>query len=342
MSIREIARLARVSTSTVSRTVNYSPTVHRRLARRVWKAIEAVGYYPNTQARALACGKSRILGLIVSEISNPSFSQIIQSFEEIAERHNYEILLSSAIQSSDHADLAARRMIEGRVDGVAIITFGGEEPLIECLQRRQIPFVVVGDRLHFTGARNIHVNYRRGIRQAVQHLAALKHERIGFITGPLHLPSALAQKNAFEECMREIRLPVRPQSIVVGNHTVEGGSMAMRQIMAASNRPSAVICSNDMTALGLMQCAFQGGIRIPEDLSLVGFGDIRIAQFTTPTLTTIQISQSKLAEYAVTALRSELEGLAGSNPAQNYEILTDLVLRKSTAQNQIKRAENSL
>src|SRR6476660_7916093 len=143
MDIREIARRAKVSTATVSRTINRVPSVDPQLAKRVWKVVEELGYYPNTQARALVSGKSRIFGLIVSEITNPFFPEIVQSFEDIAVQHNYEILLTSTVHNPKRMELAVRRMIERRVDGVAILTFGMEESLIEDLRYRKLPLVFV-------------------------------------------------------------------------------------------------------------------------------------------------------------------------------------------------------
>src|SRR5690242_21642993 len=121
MDIREIAKRAKVSTATVSRTINRVPTVSPALAKRVWSVIEELGYYPNTQARALVSGRSRIFGLIVSEITNPFFPEIVQGFEDIAVQHNYEILTTSTVHDSKRVALSVRRMIERRVDGVAIV-----------------------------------------------------------------------------------------------------------------------------------------------------------------------------------------------------------------------------
>src|ERR1700682_2372851 len=143
MDIREIARRAKVSTATVSRAINHVPTVDPQLAKRVWKVVEELGYYPNTQARALVSGKSRIFGLIVFEITNPFFPEIVQSFEYIAVQHNYDSLLTSTVHNPKRMELAVRRMIERRVDGVAILTFGMEESLLGHLRFRKVPLVFV-------------------------------------------------------------------------------------------------------------------------------------------------------------------------------------------------------
>jgi LacI family transcriptional regulator len=331
MDIREIAKRAKVSTATVSRTINRVPSVDPQLAKRVWKVVEELGYYPNTQARALVSGKSKIFGLIVSEITNPFFPEIVQSFEDIAVQHNYEILLTSTVHDPKRMELAVRRMIERRVDGVAILTFGMEDSLIADLRFRKVPLVFVDVGPHVAGVSNIRINYQHGIRQAVQHLAALRHIRIAFVTGPLHLKSALARKAAFESAMQEIGLNIAPEMIVVGDHKVEGGMQALVELAGLPERPTAILCSNDMTAIGVMREAYEYGIVIPRDLSVVGFDDIRLAQFTTPPLTTVQMSQTLLAEYAFKALRSEVERGSSSPSGSEYELLTNLVLRGSTA-----------
>jgi LacI family transcriptional regulator len=331
MDIREIARRAKVSTATVSRTINRVPSVDPQLAKRVWKVVEELGYYPNTQARALVSGKSRIFGLVVSEITNPFFPEIVQSFEDIAVQHNYEILITSTVHNPKRMELAVRRMIERRVDGVAILTFGMEDFLVEDLRFRKVPLVFVDVGPQVPGVSNIRINYQHGIRQAVQHLAALRHTRIAFVSGPLNLRSALARKAAFEGAMHEIGLSVPPELLVEGDHKMEGGMSALVQLVGLPERPTAILCSNDMTAVGVMREAYEYGIVIPRDLSLIGFDDIRLSQFTTPPLTTIQMSQTLLAEYAFKALLSEVERTSSSPAGKEYELLTNLVLRRSTA-----------
>ncbi|MFZ0320421.1 MAG: LacI family DNA-binding transcriptional regulator [Candidatus Sulfotelmatobacter sp.] len=329
MDIREIARRAKVSTATVSRAINRVPTVDPQLAKRVWKVVDELGYYPNTQARALVSGRSRLFGLIVSEITNPFFPEIVQTFENQAVENNYEILVTSTVHDPKRMESSVRRMIERRVDGVAILTFGMEETIIEHLRFRKVPLVFVDVGPDVPGIANIRVNYQNGIRQAVQHLAALRHTRIAFITGPLHLKSALARREAFKLSMSEIGLS--PELIVVGDHRMEGGMRALVELNTLSSRPTAVLCSNDMTAIGVMREAYDQDIRIPNDLSVVGFDDIRMAEFTIPPLTTVQMSQHELAKIAFRALMNEVECEPPAQQHHRYELNTSLVLRRSTA-----------
>jgi LacI family transcriptional regulator len=331
MDIREIAKRAKVSTATVSRTINRVPTVDPQLAKRVWKVVEELGYYPNTQARALVSGRTRIFGLIVSDMTNPFFPEIVQSFEDIAVEHGYEILLTSTVHDPKRMEGSVRRMIERRVEGVAILTFGMEESLLEGLRFRKVPLVFIDVGPPLPHVCNIRIDYQRGIRQAVQHLAALRHERIAFIAGPLHLPSAVTRKAAFESSLREIGMRVDPELVLQGDHTMEGGMRAYDELARKSARPTAIMCSNDMTAIGVIREAYERGVSVPQELSVIGFDDIRLSRFFIPPLTTIQMSQIEIARLAFRALVTEVERETPSSKGTEYVLNTDLVLRKSTA-----------
>lgn len=331
MSIHEVARRARVSIATVSRTINGVPTVTPQLSRRVWKVVKELGYYPNTQARALVSGRSRIFGLIVSEITNPFFPEIVQGFEDVAVQHNYEILTTSTVHDPKRMALSVRRMIERRVEGVAIVTFGMEEELFDDLKSRQVPLVFIDVGPSLPRMSNIRIDYVHGIRQAVQHLAAFRHREIAFVSGPLVLKTAVARQRAFLQAMEEVGLSVESKYQIEGNHTMEGGIAALRQLLTLPKPPTAVICSNDMTAIGVMRQAYEEGIKIPDNLSVIGFDDIRLAQFIIPPLTTVKMSQTEIARLAFHALLSEVQRKTVSRDGSEYVLRTSLVLRDSTA-----------
>jgi len=318
----------------VSRTINRIPSVQPQLAKRVWRAVEELGYFPNTQARALVSGRSRTFGLIVSEITNPFFPEIVHVFEETALQHNYEILLTSTVHDPERMKTSVRRMLERRVEGVAVMTFGMEESLLDDLKLRNVPLVFVDVAPPRPRVSNIRIDYLHGIRQAVQHLAALRHERIAFITGPLTLKSAVARRDAFTQSMSEIGLAVDPRFIVEGNHTLEGGEEAFAKLLKLAPRPTAVLCSNDMTAIGVMRKSYGEKIDVPGDISIIGFDNIRFSQYILPPLTTIEMSQAELAKLAFHALLNDVQ-LETPNPnGTEYTLRTSLLLRETTALNQ--------
>jgi LacI family transcriptional regulator len=331
MDIRDIAKRAGVSTATVSRTINRVPTVAPNLAKRVWKTIDELGYYPNTQARALVSGRTRTFGLIVSEITNPFFPTVIQVFEQLALQHGYEILLSSTAHDPERMEIAVRRMIERRVDGVAILTFGMEESLLEDLRLRNVPLAFVDVGPARPGVINIRIDYEHGIKQAVQHLSALRHEKIAFVGGPARVKSAAARKQAFVRAMRQLGLKVDRRFLVTGDHTSNGGMAALQSLLSLERRPTAVLCSNDLTAIGVMRHADQAGLKVPEDLSVIGFDNIWLSDFLVPPLTTVQISQAELAEVAFRALPKEVRRKELPQEGSQYILTTSLLVRSSTA-----------
>jgi len=331
MTLQDIARRAKVSTATVSRTINGIPTVDPALARRVWRVTEQVGYYPNTHARTLVSGRSRIFGLIVPEIANPFFPEIVQTFTGLGIKHQYQVLLSFLAQDSSLVENAARQMIERRVDGVAILTLAVEDALVEIFTRENVPVFVVDMESAESLVKSARIDYEHGIRQAVQHLAALGHLRIAFVSGPGHLKTVMQRTAAFLECMGEIGLPASGELLIDGDHTMAVGIRAMSILADLQDRPSAVVCSNDMTAVGVMRQAFDLALDIPRDLSVVGFDDIRLAQFMIPPLTTVQLSQFEIADIAFRTLLDCTKAESDRSSCCKHTIRTNLVLRRSTA-----------
>jgi DNA-binding LacI/PurR family transcriptional regulator len=330
VSIRDVARRARVSIATVSRAVNRVATVDPELAKRVWRAVEEVGYVPNTQARALVSGRSRILGLVVSEITNPFFPELVREFENLAVAQGYEVMIGSTSYNPERTESLIRRMLQRGVDGIAVMTFGIEEDLIRKLVERDYPLVFVDAGPGLPNMRVLKVDYAQGIREAVEHLASLGHCRIAFISGPLRMRSALARRNAFRKSMSAAGLAIPSGFIVEGTHTMEGGRSAMEQLAALPILPTAVVCSNDMTAIGVLHSLYETTHKVPKDISVVGFDDIHLAQFVLPPLTTVQMSCQDLATAAVQALRAGIETGHPRAGQKEWSIPTRLVIRKST------------
>ncbi len=310
--------------------MNGSPLVSERLSKRVWQAIKQLNYLPNTHARTLVSGRSRILGIIVENISNPFFPELIQSFEEIAVSRGYEILVSST--NSDPAVLAAcaRRMLERKVDGVAVMTFGEEEPVLDQLTHRGVPIVLAEFKVDDPKASTILLDYSTGIHQAIRHLVDLGHQAIAFLAGPHSLHSAITRENDFRAAVQSCGLLLNRKWVIECDHTLKGGVTGFEQLSRLAARPTAVVCSNDMTAIGVLRAAYMQGLRVPYDLSVIGLDDIAFAEYTLPPLTTIRLSRTDLARAAFNALRIQLED-GGGSLQREFLVSTSLVVRDSTA-----------
>jgi LacI family transcriptional regulator len=331
VDIRTVAALAKVSIATVSRTINGSPAVSERLSKRVWQAIEQLNYFPNTHARTLVSGRSRLLGIIVENITNPFFPELIQSFEEVAIAHGYEILVSSSNSNTATLTNCIRRMLERKVEGVAVMTFGEEEPVLDQLVNHDVPMVLAEFRLEDPKASTLLLDYTTGIQTAVNHLVALGHRQIAFLAGPHKLHSAITRENDYCAAMQAAGLPIQKKWIVECEHTLKGGVAGYRQLQTLSSRPTAILCSNDMIAIGVLRAAYLEGLRVPQDLSVIGLDDIDFAEFTLPPLTTIRLSRIDLAHAAFEALRQQVEPPANGKIQREFLVSTSLVVRGSTA-----------
>ncbi len=328
MNIKEVAKLAKVSTATVSRTINGSDKVSARTAERVHKAIKELNFYPNTHARTLVSGRSRMLGLIISDITNPFFPELVKHFEDQAVQKGLEVIIANTDYKPKRMTECVRRMLERKVDGAAIMTSEADPSLLTELSRRDIPMVFMDTGTNSARTANIQVDYAQGIQEALQHLFSLNHHRIAFISGPLNLKSAKRRYDAFVSGMEARGIKVDPELIEKGDHRMEGGVIAMRNLLRLKDRPTAVIASNDLTAIGALATIREAGLEVPRDISLIGFDDISFAHLTQPPLTTIVLSRSQLAVTALAALEKLIRKESGEST--DYRLATHLVLRGST------------
>jgi DNA-binding LacI/PurR family transcriptional regulator len=329
VNIGEIARRAKVSTATVSRTLNQTGTVRPETARRVWRVAAALNYYPNSHARTLVSGRSRLLGLIVSDITNPFFPELVNSFEALATQQGYDLILTSTDYQTARMIGCVRRMLERKVDGVAIMTSEMDLGLIKELARRGVPMVFmdvgrVGQRMS-----HVLIDYAHGVRQGVDHVVKLGHRHVAFITGPLDLHSARTRRQAFLDGMRAHGLKPEARLVREGTHTAEGGEQAMTALLKGSKRMTAVVCSNDWTAIGALHAIDAAGLRVPEDISVVGFDDIPLARYTRPPLTSVRTSAGDVGSIAFEALFRLIGGERLEGDV--YQVPTRLVVRGSTA-----------
>lgn len=325
MTIREVAERAGVGIATVSRTLHNSTQVSPETAARVRRAMQELGYRPNTNAQSLVSGRSRMLGLVVSDITNPFFPELIQGFQDVAQQNGYDVFISSTGYNSSRMAHYVGRMIERTVDGVAIMTSELDPSVAAQFANRNVPLVFLDVGKPGAGISNIRVDYAGGITEAVEHLRGLGHRQIAFISGPGELKSARERRAAFLKAL----LDAGQQEVVEeGNHKVDGGLRAITKLLERGRVPSAVLCSNDLTAIGALHGIRAAGLHVPDDISVVGFDDIAMAEFTEPPLTTVRLSRSEIAQLACDAL---LESINAGGQGTEFRLRTQLVIRRSTA-----------
>ncbi len=322
----DVARKAGVSVTTVSHVVNKTRHVAPQTRHRVLALIRELNYYKDAHARHLARGRSDFFGLIVSDIGNPFFPEVIKSFETAALEKGFDLLLCNTNYTPARTEAAVRKMIENKVRGVAVMTSELATALGEELAARQVAvvFLDLGPVQKYMS--NIRVDYSQGIYQAINHLHSLGHQDFAFIAGPQTLRSAVTRRKAFIDALHQWDLP--SHRTLEGNHKVDGGMHAVEVLLAHPLFPTAILCSNDLTAIGALKALAEAGVRVPEDVSVVGFDDIDFARLAHPPLTTVNLSRQCLGKLAFDALHTILK--SKRREGAEYVVETQLVIRQST------------
>jgi DNA-binding LacI/PurR family transcriptional regulator len=327
MDIHSVAKRAGVSSATVSRVLNGSTKVRAQTAAHVRKIIQELNYVPNNTARTLRSGQSNLYGLIVSDIRNPFFPDLIEHFESLATEQGIDVTVANTGYSEERLLRGVRRLLEREVDGIAVLTSEVSSRLLAILRESKVPTVFLNQPSTIADFHNITVDYVRGFVEAVAHLRMLGHTEIGFIAGPPTLSSAVRRRKAFLAALRSSQIVSHEEWILAGNHQLSGGEYAAERIFSMRRRPTAVICSNDMTAIGFLHAAHRLGKRVPSDLSLVGFDDLLLSEIVQPSLTTLHLSRQEIASRAFLALQKGREDRGEPRPAI---IQPRLIVRESS------------
>ncbi len=330
MDIQEVARRANVSTATISRVLNGSSKVKPETFERVKKLIEELHYVPNTSARSLRVGKTQLLGLIVSDINNPFFPELIDYFESLAREQEIDVIFTHTNYQPDRLEHCLHRLIERNVDGIAICTSETNPEAYAYAARHKRPFVLMSQAGTRTPYNNIYVDHAHGMMEAITHLHELGHRRIGFIAGPSNFTSVVNRRKVFYKAMEACGMKVHEQWIFQGDLHVEGGEAAMSTLLRMSAQPTALMCTNDLMAIGALREAHAQGVNVPKDLSIIGFDNLPVCNLTTPPLSSVDIPRREIAAHAFRLLRKAAE-MKSEAKLPTPTVKTVLTLRGSTA-----------
>lgn len=326
MNLDEVAKRAGVSTATVSRVLNKAHVVRKATRLRVMKAVSELNYHPNLHARSLAKGASRTLGMIASNLQNPFFFDIFRALEIDAQAHGYEVVVANTDYDSKHLVRCVRLMIGRRVAGLAVIVSEMNPDLIGELaaSKLRVAFYDVG-RAGPTMS-NIRVNYKRGIERVVEYLHSLNHRRLAFVGHHSALGPMSERQRAFVETVSKYA-PGTEWRTAANEDSFSGGQHAAHEILASAFHPTAIICVNDVMAFGVLRELRERGLHVPRDISVSGFDNIKLSEFSYPPLTTLHIPRDQIGHLAFNMLVSESERDA---PGREIVIEPELVLRDST------------
>jgi LacI family transcriptional regulator len=325
----DIARSAGVSQSTVSRVMNHDPRISEATRERVEAAMARLGYRPNAAARTLITGRSHLLGLVVSNITNPFYPEMIESIVAAAAEHDYTVVLGNTQESEDLQLSLLDLLIEQQVDG-AILTSPLRESAAAIARRGldRVPLVTVNRRM--TGQRldSVHLDNAGAGRLVAEHLVGLGHRRIGFVGGLASASTNADRLAGVRAALRERGCPMRARDVVVGEFTWRHGYDAATTALGASPRPTALICADDLIALGVMDVALDLGLRIPDDVAVVGFDDVPVAALRRIALTTVRQPVAEMGRRAVELLVDRITNGPDADPVE-VVLPPSLVVRRT-------------
>ncbi|PSV11029.1 substrate-binding domain-containing protein [Photobacterium leiognathi] len=308
-TMKDVAKLAGVSTSTVSHVINKTRFVSEEISERVNKAAKELNYYaPSALARSFKVNRTKTIGMLVTTSTNPFFGEVVKGVERSCYQQGYSLILCNTEGDHQRMHESINTLLQKRVDGLILMCATLEGEHFDIFEHyADIPVVVMDwGPMQFTSDK-IQDNSLRGGYMAAKYLIDAGHSEIGCITGPLDRIQAEMRYNGYLQAMDEAGFSVEPSWVVEADFECEGGYNAFSQLHANGALPSALVVANDMMAMGVINAANEVGIQIPEQLSIIGYDDIHIAKFMSPSLTTIHQPKYRLGQAAVETLLTRLD-----------------------------------
>jgi LacI family transcriptional regulator len=329
--MKDVARLAGVSTSTVSHVINNNRFVSEAVREKITSAISQLNYAPSALARSLKINQTRTIGMLLTASSNPFYAEVVRGVERSCYERGYSLVLCNTDGDENRMNRSLETLLQKRVDGLLIMCTESHIPSAEILNRYpSIPSVMMDWSPFEGGSDIIQDNSLLGGEMATRYLIARGYTRIACIAGPQDKTPARVRLEGFQQAMAQAGLPVLPGYIVNGDFEFQGGYNAMNQLLALKPLPEAVFTSNDAMAVGVYHALFQAGLSVPQDIAVIGYDDIELARYMTPPLTTIHQPKDELGELAIDTL---LHRLAEPGGSQQLLVLTpELIERGSVAE----------
>lgn len=327
-TIKDVAALAGISYTTVSHVVNNTRPVSQEVRLKVEAAIKSLDYVPSAVARSLKAKTTATIGLLVPNSLNPYFAELARGIEDYCERNGYCVILCNSDDNPDKQRSYLRVLLEKRIDGLIVASAGGDSGLAQGLAGVKTPMVIVDRGLDGVDADLVRIDHEYGAYLATRHLLELGHRDIATISGPASTSVAQMRLAGYCRALKEAGVEVRQERMLESDFTSTGGYNAAAMLLA-NNPPSAIFAGNDMIGIGVLRAAAERNVRVPSELSVIGFDDIQMSRYVYPALTTVGQSILQLGEMAAEVL---LRRIATPNLGTDQRIVTpSIVLRESTA-----------
>ncbi len=302
VTIEDVAREAGVSRQTVSRAINNKGEISPKTKAKVLSAIQKLGYTPNLQARSMVTQRTSTIGLIVGDIANPYFSSVARGLQDIARQHGYSVFISNTDDNADVEHQALKTMAAQRVDGIVLFSHELAAEKLMAFADTYRPIVLVNRNVQHPNIHHMAVDHGEGIRLAFERLWHLGHRNIGMLAPYQPARADISRRLAAFESEMQQRGLATTDNVVAAQPTFDGGYDAMLQLLDARHDLSAVLCYNDRMAIGALQACRELGRSVPNELSIIGFDNIRVSSMVTPALTTAAVDRYEIGRLAVEAL----------------------------------------
>jgi LacI family transcriptional regulator len=327
MSLQAVAERAGVSTATVSRVLNGVDVVKSSTRSRVMKAIAELKYHPNLHARSLAGAVNKTIGVIVSNLDNPFFLDVYRAVESDCHANGYEVVVANTLYRPEQLTASVRVMIGRRVAGLALIVSEVEDGMVEELTEGGTPVVLYDVGKAGRHVTKIRVNYRKGVERVIDYLTALGHTDIGFISHHSVLGPIAERCNALLESAPAVN-PAATVRQASDADSLQGGKRAAAELLSTGQPPSAIVCVNDIMAVGALLELRERGLQVPRDISVTGFDNIELSKFCYPALTTVHIPRDQIGHTVFQSLARDdaTKGVGG----REFTITPEFVVRDST------------
>ncbi|MCF6094274.1 LacI family transcriptional regulator [Microaerobacter geothermalis] len=294
VTIKDVAKLAGVSPSTVSRVIANNPRISPATSRKVKEAMEHLGYHPNVMAKSLVSRSTQTLGIILPRSAdelflNPFFPEVLRGINAYANYTGYDLLMSAGSTEQEEKEAFNRMVFGGRVDGVILLASRVNDPLIPLLKKRNFPFVLIGRSLEHPDIVCVDTNNVKAAYDATMHLIKQGHVRIGFISGPRDLVVSQDRIKGYQDALKENNLPFHTDWVFEAKFLLESGYQAISTLFEQPEKPTALVVSDDLITFGVLRGLYELNYRVPEDVALVSFNNVSMSDLTTPPLTTIDI-----------------------------------------------------
>ncbi len=326
--IKDVAKKAGVSVATVSRVLNNNPNVKPHLKESVLDAMKELQYRPSGIARSMRNQSVPVVGLIISDIQNPFFTSMVRAVEDKALENGYTVLLCNSDEDPEKEQLYINVLSRERVAGIIIIP--SHESCCEGLKNLNIPIVIVDRRLNVINTDRVMLDNVYGSKVATRHLIELSHKRIGLVGAPLNVSVGVDRRQGYVEALEEAGLPVDESLIAIGNFKEEGGYQAAKRLLELPDRPTALFPVNNLMTMGTLQAIYEFNLKIPQDVSIIGFDDMPWLSLINPPLTAVRQPVYQIGAEAAEILFDRIEGNLDA-PIKTIVLRPELVVRSSTA-----------